>query len=146
MSTTLHAFSSYTITDDNEINYENDKDYDIAYGNWHYIYTALKYSEYLTGVELSIPVYDYIEDGWDVKNNGMNLTEPEKFIIGMEATLTGLGHLPENENLLIDEDDWYLFEDNTGEAYQSQKEQLILYSEMLLNWAQEGLHFVVERE
>ena len=145
MSTTLHAFSAYTVDEDDEINYENDKSYDIAYGNWHYIYTVLKYAEYLNSVELNIPIYGYIEDGWEVKENGMNLIEPVKFIIGLENVMTELKKLEDNENILIDEYNWFLFEDDEKEPYQKQKEKLIYHAEILLKFAQEGLYFVKER-
>ena len=146
MSTTLHAFSTYTVDENDEINYENDKSFDIAYGNWHYIYTALQYAEYLNGVELNIPIYDFIEDGWQVKKNGMNLTEPVKFIIGLERVLTELKQLKDNENPLIDGCSSFLFENDKEESYQKQKEKLIHYAEMLFKFTQKGLYFVEERE
>ena len=147
MSTKLHAFSLYTVNEEDEIIYENDKGFDIAYGNWHYFHTALQYAKYLTGLELDVPVYDYIEDGPDVKKDGMNLIKPEKFIGGLEAVLTGLRQLPGKDNLLIDDsEDWFLFDINKDESFQRQKEKLFHYTEMLLKFAQEGLYFVVERE
>ena len=76
----------------------------------------------------------------------MNLIKPEKFIGGLEAVLTGLNQLPENDNPLIDSEDWFLFDINKDESFQCQKEKLFHYTEMLLKFAQEGLYFVVERE
>ena len=109
MGTTLHAFTSYKVIEDlgdYEIHYENDEDYTIAHGNWHYIYTVLQYAGHL-GAELHIPTYDWIESAQEVHENGLILTDTNLFIRGLEAVISTINQLEENENPLIDSDDWF---------------------------------------
>jgi hypothetical protein len=151
MGRTLHAFKSYNIKIDlggfYEIHYEDDEDYEIALGNWHYIYTVLQYAEHLIGTEISIPAYHWLEDADKVNNKGMILTDSSLFVKGLESVISNIKKIKENDNPLIDGDNWYLFDiDNTCRGtLEKQKNELIGYAKILLEWAKKGLHFVEER-
>ncbi|OSA73573.1 hypothetical protein B2H86_14560 [Clostridium botulinum] len=151
MSRTLHAFKSYKVKIDMgenyEIHYEDDEDYDIALGNWHYIYSALQYAEYLIGMEIDIPMYDWLDDAYEVHENEMILTDSGLFIRGLEAVINNINQLHKNENPLIDGHDWYLYntDENQYGAFDKQKEEIIWYAEKLLKWSKQGLYFVEER-
>lgn len=147
MSRALHAFTSYAVKEDMgdyKIHYENDKDYDIADGNWSYIYTIVQYAGYLIGTELNIPIYDYFEDGYRVYKEGMTLTDIDLFIKGLNAVINNINELTANENPLIDGSDWYLYD--ADKTFDEQKENIIYYANMLLEWSKQGLHFVEEKE
>jgi hypothetical protein len=150
MSTVLHAFTTYSIKGDYgfyEIVYENDEDYDIASGNWHYIYTILQYGDFLLGIETNIPVYDYLDDADRVKKNGLELTDPQIFVKLCETVLKNITKLSDDENPIINGEDWYLYDldlDYYGPITE-QKNKLIDYAEKLLEWAKKGLYFVEEK-
>lgn len=151
MSTTLHAFKNYIVNDDMgnyEINYEDDEDYDIAMGNWHYIYTIMQYASSLIGEDINIPVYDWLDDADEVYENGMTLTDSNLFIKGLEAVLTNINKLNKCENPLIDGYEWRLYDYDKAkyDIFDIQKDKIISYTKMLLEWTKKGLHFVEERE
>lgn len=150
MGCILHAFKTYKVENDMgsyEIHYEDDKDYSISYGNWHYIYTVMQYASSLIGEDINIPVYDWLDDADEVYENGMKLTDTNLFIKGLEAVLNNINNLNESDNPIID-DDWYLFDSDKAEydTFDIQKEKIISYAEMLLKWSKQGLHFAEERE
>ena len=150
MSTTLHAFKNYIVKDDMgnyEIHYEDDEDYNIATGNWHYVYTIMQYASSLIGEDINIPVYDWLDDADKVYEDGMILTDSNLFIKGFESVLNNINKLNKCENPLIDGDECRLYEYNKAKygTFDIQKEEIIYYTEMLLEWAKQGLHFVIER-
>lgn len=150
MSCTLHAFKKYEVKQNfynYEIHYIDDEDYSIATGNWHYIYTIMGYASSLIGKEVNIPVYDWLDDADKVYTDGMILTDSDLFIRALESVKHNINKLEENENPLI-EDGWYLYDYDKAkyEPFEIQKEKIISYTNMLLEWAKQGLHFVEERE
>jgi len=144
MSTTLHAFRNYKIEKFNyqeEIIYEEDEDYDINSGNWHYIYQILDYGKLLLGIkeDIMIPVHDKYDDVDWVENNGICLIEPSLMIHICKVVLN---------NIILGDCDNFLFELNEKKygTYQEQKEKMIHYANMLLEKSSKGLYLVRDRD
>lgn len=78
----------------------------------------------------------------------MILTDSNLFIKGLVSVLNNINKLNKCENPLIDGDEWCLYDYDKAkyDTFDIQKEKIISYSEMLLEWAKQGLHFVEERE
>ena len=144
MSCTLHAFSSYKVEEVDgslEIIYENDEDYDIAYGNWHYINKVIKYGNILLGKNIILHCYDSIDEAERVKEKGMELVEPLKFAKKCEAVIENVKKLSGTENPLLGGNNEHLYDSYEDASFEEQKENLLYYAEKLLNWANRGLVF-----
>lgn len=147
LSRTLHAFKSYRVEKIDclpGIYYKDDKKYDIASGNWHYVYTVIQYGNFLLGTNVSLPVYDWVDDACSVKEKGMKLIEPQELVKICEAVIENITKLSDTENPAVEGEDWHLYESDGDNSFAEQKEELLCYAEKLLNLAKQGLYFVSE--